>query len=252
MFEFKKPIVFFDTETTGVDVVKDRIVQLAVIKIEPDGTREEKTVLFNPEMPIPEEATNVHGITDDDVANEPIFAKKAKSIAQFFSGCDIAGYNSDKFDIPILVEEMNRSGIQFPEDGSFTLDIYSIEKVINSHTLSETYKRYTGKELEGAHDASADTNATIDVFMAQVNKIKELNKSDELDLQEIKEMYQGDKIIADFAGKFYFKKGELYFNFGKHRDKMVVEEKGYVKWMLNSDFPTQTKLILNNYLESLD
>ena len=252
MFEFKKPIVFFDTETTGVDVVKDKIVQLAVIKIYPDGTEEEKTVLFNPEIPIPEEATKVHRITDDDIANEPIFSKKAKGIAQFFSGCDIAGYNSDKFDIPILSEEMNRCGIQFPEEGTLTLDCYSIEKVINSHKLSETYKRYIGKDLEGAHDASADTRATVDVFMAQVEKIKEINKSDELDLQEIKELYQGDKILADFAGKFYFKDGELYFNFGKHQDKMVVEERGYVNWMLNNDFPTQTKLILNNYLNSLD
>lgn len=247
MFKIDRPLVVFDLETTGTDTVKDKIVQIAAQKIYPDGKIERKNVLVNPMMPIPPEATDVHKITDDMVADKPIFDKYAKGISDFFIGCYIGGYNSDSFDIPMLSEEMHRCGIVFPEKDSVRIDGYKIEKFYNSHKLGEVYKRLTGKDLDGAHDADVDTDATVTVFLKQIEKYGLTDMS----LDDIIDSYQGDKEFADMSGKFYLKDGSMFWNFGKHRDKLVESEQGYIKWFMKQDFPTETKTVLNDYLESL-
>lgn len=154
----ERPIVFFDLETTGTDIAKDRIVQIGAIKIAPNGDKEVKNVLVNPTIPIPEGASAVHGIYDKDVQDKPLFKQIAKSMLQWLQACDLAGYNSDNFDIPLLAEEFARVGIEFPEQDCVYIDIIKIERLINSHKLGETYQRYTGKELTDAHDALADVS----------------------------------------------------------------------------------------------
>jgi len=163
-----KPIVFFDLETTGVNTSHDKIVQIGAIKLNIDGTEEVKNVLINPTIPIPAGATAVHGISDEDVKDKPKFNQIAKSFAAWLRGCDLAGYNSDNFDIPMLIEEFSKAGVEFPEDGTSFVDVLKIERLVNSHTLGNTYKRYTGDELEGAHDALADVRATLTIFQKQL------------------------------------------------------------------------------------
>lgn len=242
-----KPLVVFDLETTGVDVVKDRIVQIAAHKIMPDGTVTKKNVLINPMMPIPTEAMEVHGITDEMVADKPRFDKFARSMSEWFSGCYIGGYNSDNFDIPLLSEEMHRCGIVFPDKDSVRLDMFKIEKKYNSHKLGEVYKRLFGEELDGAHDADVDVTGTVKVMLKQIENYGLADMS----VDEIIDSYQGDKVFADISAKFYIVEGDLYWNFGKNRDKMVIEDKGYVNWFQKQDFPTESKTVLNEYLESL-
>ncbi len=234
----EKPIVFFDLETTGVNTVKDRIVQIALLKIMPNGEQEQKKTLVNPQMDIPAEATEVHGITNEMVVGAPLFSQIAKSLAEQLHGCDIAGYNSDNFDVPLLIEEFSRAGIEYPQAGeqiSF-VDVLKLERKVNSHKLEETYKRYTGKELDGAHDALNDVIATAEILFAQLEKIGE-----QLSPAQIDELCQGDKKRHDYAGKLYEVEGVVYWSFGKHKDTPVKDEPQYADWVLRSDFPADTK-----------
>lgn len=232
-----KPIVFFDLETTGVNTSQDKIVQIGAIKLKVNGTEEVKNVLINPTIPIPAGATEVHGISDEDVKDKPKFNKIAKSFAGWLSGCDLAGYNSDNFDIPMLLEEFNRAGVEFPEEGTSFVDVIKIERLVNSHTLGSTYKRYMGKELEDAHDALADVRATLEIFRKQLVTNPDLPK----EAAEIDAYCQGEHKRVDYAGKLYEEEGEVFWNFGKHRNELVSKTVRYAKWVLGTDFPEDTK-----------
>lgn len=240
-----KPLVFFDLETTGVSTSKDRIVQIGAIKLMPDGTEEVKNVLINPTIPIPEEATMVHGISNADVKDKPKFAQISKSFFAWLSGCDLAGYNSDNFDVPMLIEEFNRAGLTFPEEGTSFVDVLKMERMVNSHTLGNTYKRYMGKELEDAHDALADVRATLAIFQKQLEKNEELPK----EAKDIDVYCQGDNKRVDYAGKLFQKDGGIYWRFGKHKGKLVSETASYAKWVLESDFPEETKKQIRKIIE---
>ena len=241
-----KPIIFFDLETTGISITQDRIIQIGAIKVLADGSEEVKNVLINPTIPIPAGATAVHGISDEEVKDKPKFIQIAKSFASWLAGCDLAGYNSDNFDVPMLIEEFNRAGIAFPEEGTQFIDVLKIERKINGHTLSETYKRYTGEELEGAHDALIDIYATMKIFQKQL----EANPLLPSDAGEIEAFCQGDgNKRVDFAGKLYEKEGQVYWRFGKHRDKLVSETVDYCNWVLQSDFPSETKAQIRKVLK---
>lgn len=232
-----KPIVFFDLETTGVSITQDRIVQIGAIKVNPDGSEDIKNVLINPTIPIPSGAFEIHGISDEDVKDKPLFRQIAKSFASWLSGCDLAGYNSDNFDVPMLIEEFARVGVPFPEKETKFIDVLKIERKVNSHKLGETYHRYTGEELEGAHDALIDIYATIKIFHQQL-KQNDMLPSTASDL----EVYcQGEFEKVDFAGKLYRNEGQVYWRFGKHKDQLVSETKSYCNWVLGADFPSETK-----------
>lgn len=233
-----KPIVFFDLETTGIDPVNDRIVQIAVIKKLPNGDAIEKEMLINPEIPIPIGATDVHGITDEMVADKPKFRQVAKAIFEFFEDCDIAGYNSNHFDVPFLASSFERCGIVFPSEDSKLIDMLAIERKLNSNTLEEVYKRYTGSILLDAHDALADVRATLTVFEHQ---IKRLPKS----VEEIELLQNDGKKRADIAGRLLYDDDDnLCFAFGKHKGKKVRLNVDYAHWMLGQNFPEQTKVMI--------
>ena len=239
-----RPIVFFDLETTGVSTTNDRIVQIGAIKLLEDGSEEVKNVLINPTIPIPHGATMVHGINDIDVKDKPKFRQIAKSFAAWLSGCDLAGYNSDNFDVPMLIEEFDRAGIVFPEEDTNFIDVLKIERLVCSHKLGETYQRYTGEVLEDAHDAVADIRATLTIFQKQLEKYPTLPTA----AVEIDRFCQGENRRVDFAGKLYEKEGQVYWRFGKHKDKLVTETASYANWVLGSDFPSETKTQIRKIL----
>ena len=239
-----KPLCFFDLETTGINISKDRIVEISILKVNPDGTEESKTWLVNPEMPIPKEVTAIHGISDEDIADKPTFNTLAKEVYNMIKDSDLAGFNSNRFDIPLLAEEMLRADIDFDMKNSLAIDVQTIFHKMEQRTLSAAYKFYCDKSLENAHSAEADTNATFEVLKAQVSKYDEL----ENDSKFLAEFSSRNK-FADFAGFIaYNKKGEECFSFGKHKNKTVVEvlekEPGYFGWLLNADFPLYTKKVL--------
>ena len=240
----KKPIVFFDLETTGIDIVNDRIVEISLLKIQPDGTEETKTMRINPEMPIPAQSTAIHGITDEDVKNEPTFNIVAKDVAKFIEGCDLGGYNSNKFDIPLLAEEFLRVGVDIDLKKHRFVDVQVIFHKMEQRTLSAAYKFYCQKNLEDAHSAEADTKATYEILKAQIERYNDL----ENDIDEISKFSSHNKNV-DFAGRIvYNDKGEEIFNFGKYKgqtvESVLEKDQGYFGWMLNSDFPLYTKKIL--------
>jgi DNA polymerase-3 subunit epsilon len=173
-----KPIIFFDLETTGIDIAKERICQIACIKIDLDGKQTEKELLINPTIPIPKEATEIHGITDEMVADKPTFANISKSLFEFFEGCDIAGYNSNVFDVPLLAEEFSRSRIEFPNWELNFVDVLQYERLLKPNKLADVYKRYTGKDLEGAHDALNDVRATLEILLHQTEGNKDIFPAD--------------------------------------------------------------------------
>jgi DNA polymerase-3 subunit epsilon len=253
MIKLSKPIVFFDLETTGVSTGTDKIVQIAITKVFPDGQVVHKERLINPGKPIPQEATDVHGITDEMVKDAPLFKQVAKALKQEFDGCDLGGYNSDNFDIPMLSAEFERCEILFPEEGTTPIDVLKIERIVNSHKLGETFKRYTGQDLDNAHNASADTDATRIVLEHQIPKLLEILKQENEDFdgvltpEVIDKFCQGENERFDFAGKTYIKDGVVFWSFGKCKDKPVLEDRGYLNWVLGQDFPLETK----NKLKSL-
>jgi DNA polymerase III subunit epsilon len=239
-----KPICFFDLETTGVNISKDRIVEISILKIFPDGKEESKTWLVNPEMPIPKEVTAIHGITDADVAGKPTFKEISKEVHKMVKDSDLGGFNSNRFDIPLLAEEMLRADIDFDMKNRLAIDVQTIYHKMEQRTLSAAYQFYCKKELEGAHGAEADTKATFEVLKAQIAKYDEI----ENDTKFLAE-FSSRKKFADFAGFIaYNKKGEECFSFGKHKGKLVTEiletEPGYFGWLLNADFPLYTKKVL--------
>jgi len=240
----KRPLVFFDLETTGTDIARDRIVQIAVLKVHPDGEEEMKTRLINPGMPIPPSATAIHHITNEAVAGHPKFMDIARALAEFFHGADIAGFNTNRFDIPILVEEFGRCSIPFPEQDAKLVDVQVIYHRKEERTLAAAYKFYCGKNLEGAHDAGADVRATLEVFKQQLEKYDDIGST----LEEL-HRYSNSDAIVDYARKLTRnEKGEIVYAFGKNRGKKVLDDPGYAEWMLEGDFPESTKSVLRRLL----
>lgn len=242
--KLSKPICFFDLETTGIDITKDRIVEISILKVYPNGNKESKTWLVNPTIPIPKAASDVHGITDERVAGEPTFKELAKQIHNMIKDSDLAGYNSDRFDIPLLAEEMLRAEVDFDLGNRVSVDVQTIFHKMEQRTLSAAYKFYCGKDLIDAHTASADTNATYEILKAQLDRYDNLENN----IKKLSE-FTYRKQIADFAGFIgYNDKGEEIFTFGKHKGKRVEdifdEEPGYFGWLLGADFPLYTKKIL--------
>ncbi|MDG1822751.1 MAG: 3'-5' exonuclease [Flavobacteriaceae bacterium] len=239
-----RPICFFDLETTGVNVSKDKIVEISILKVFPNGNKESKTWLVNPGIPIPPQTTAVHGITDEKVANEPSFKQLSKSIHELIKGSDLAGFNSDRFDIPLLAEEMLRAEIDVDFKKFLTVDVQTIFHKMEKRNLSAAYKFYCGKELENAHSAEADTTATYEVLKAQIEKYDDL----ENDITSLSAFSTRRKSV-DFAGFILVDDdGDPSFSFGKHKGRKVNEildqEPGYFSWLLNADFPLYTKKVL--------
>mgnify|MGYP006103424843 FL=1 len=242
--ELKKPIVFFDLETTGVDVSKDRIVEISILKLHPDGKKEVKTRRVNPEMHIPKVTSEIHGIYDEDVKEEPTFKAMAKSLATFIGNSDLAGFNSNKFDVPLLVEEFLRVGVDFDIEGRSLVDVQNIFHKMEQRTLVAAYKFYCGKELTNAHSAEADNIATFDVLEAQIERYDELENNVNF-LSDFSRRTSN----ADLMGRIVFNEENIeVFNFGKHKGMPVAtvleSDPSYYKWMMNGDFPLYTKKVL--------
>ena len=239
-----RPLIFFDLETTGTNVTQDRIVELSYIKVYPDGREEQKSRRINPGIPIPPASTAVHHITDEDVKDEPTFNKIAKSLHQIFEGCDIAGYNSNKFDVPLLMEEFARCGINFDVSGRHFIDVQNIFHKMEQRTLVAAYRFYCGKELEGAHSALADTLATYEVLKGQLDKYKDL----ENDVEKLAKFSASGKNLDLAARIILDDQDRPIFNFGKHKGKTVKEvlrkEPSFYDWMMQGDFPKNTKDVL--------
>ena len=249
--KLKQPIVFFDLETTGVNIAKDRIVEISILKVFPNGNKESKTWLVNPEVEIPAESTAVHGITNEKVASEPTFKELAKKVNEMIKGCDLAGFNSNRFDIPLLAEELMRVGIDFDMNGRKAIDVQVIFHKKEQRTLGAGYQFYCGRELEGAHGAEADTNATYEILLAQVDKYEDIGNTVDA-LSEFST--HGER--ADFAGFILMNddKQEI-FSFGKYKGRTVeevfVENPGYNNWIQNADFPLYTKKVLKGIKERM-
>ncbi|HNF30484.1 MAG TPA: 3'-5' exonuclease [Chitinophagaceae bacterium] len=234
------PIAFIDLETTGINISSDRIIEIAVVKILPDGTKQVKRKLINPEMPISAGATQVHGITDEMVKDAPTFKQVANEVKQFMEGCDIGGYNSNRFDMPLLIEEFLRVGINFVIQGRKFVDVQKVFHLMEQRTLTAAYKFYCDKNLEDAHSAEADATATWEILLAQVERYEQLGTTIESIVK-----FTGEDDIIDFARRFIRVKGVEVFNFGKHKGKpveqVIKEEPQYYDWMMKGDFAMDTK-----------
>ena len=245
--QLTRPLAFIDLETTGVNISLDRIVEIAIVKINPDGTQQVKRKLINPMMPIPKGASDVHGITDDMVKDAPVFKQVANEIKQFIDHCDIGGYNSNRFDIPMLIEEFLRVGIDFSTDGRKLVDVQKVFHMMEQRTLSAAYKFYCQKNLDGAHSAEVDATATWEVLEAQVERYPQIGNTVESIVK-----FTGEDDIVDFARRFVRENGVEVFNFGKHKGKPVTqvlkEEPQYYDWMMKGDFPMNTKQKLTEIL----
>ena len=237
----KNPLLFFDLETTGINIVKDRIIEISYVKVSPNGKEESRTFRVNPGMPIPPESTAIHGITDEDVKDCPTFKEIAKTLAKQIEGCDLAGYNSNRFDIPMLAEEFLRTGVDIDLNRRKFIDVQTIFHKMEQRTLSAAYKFYCDKDLENAHTAEADTRATYEVLQAQLDRYPAL-KNDVGFLSQFSS-YSNN---VDFAGRMvYNDKGEEVINFGKYKGRLAAEvlkaDPGYYSWIMNGDFPLNTK-----------
>ena len=250
----KRPLAFFDLEATGINVGADRIVEIAILKAMPDGTEQIKTMRINPEMPIPLASSLIHGIYDEDIVNEPTFKVAAKEIAAFMDDADLAGYNSNKFDIPMLLEEFLRSGVDFNMAGRKFVDVQNIFHQMEQRTLKAAYKFYCGEEIINAHSAEADIKATYEVLLAQLHRYKDKNFEDKQGnisapvVNDVEALHQFTNLHnpVDFAGRMvYNENGEEVINFGKHKGKTVENifdtEPSYYAWMKQGDFPLYTK-----------
>lgn len=240
MLQLTKPLAFIDLETTGTNLGLDRIVEIAIVKILPDGNRSIKRKLLNPGIPISKASTDVHGITDEMVKEAPTFKQVAHELKQMMDGCDIGGYNSNRFDIPMLVEEFLRAGVEFDMKGRRLVDVQHIFHRMEQRTLGAAYKFYCNKNLEGAHSAEIDATATFEIFEAQLLRYPELGSTVDSVLKLI-----GEEVIVDFARRFTMDNGIEVFNFGKHKGRPVAEvlkaEPQYYDWMMKGDFPQHTK-----------
>ena len=245
--KLKRPLVFFDIESTGLDISADRIIEISFVKLYPDGHTDIKTRRINPGLHIPEASTAIHHITDEDVKDCPLFKQIAKSLAQQLEGCDIAGYNSIKFDIPLLAEEFLRCGVDFDFSRHRLVDVQNIYHKMEPRTLAAAYKFYCHKELEGAHGAEADTVATMEVLKAQLEKYSDTLQND---IDALADFSVKNRNI-DLAGAIILNdKGDAVFGFGKYKDKSVVDilkqDPGYYSWMENGKFTEYTKRVLRD------
>ncbi|WP_287212691.1 3'-5' exonuclease [Muribaculum sp.] len=243
----KKPMVFFDLETTGTNILTDRIVEISIIKLMPNGTESEVTMRINPQMPIPAEATAIHHITDADVADCPTFKQVAQNIANIFLDADVAGFNSNRFDVPMLSEEMFRAGINFDMSRRRFVDVQTIFHKLEQRTLSAAYKFYCGKSLDDAHSANADTRATYEVLKAQLDHYPEQLKNDMAFLSE----FSSQNRNADLMGRIIYNDNDKeVFNFGKYKGQEVESvfrnDPGYYAWMMQGEFPANTKQVITN------
>ena len=245
--QLTSPIAFIDLETTGVNPGSDRIVEIAIIKVGVDGSKQVKRKLINPEMPIPQGAIAVHGISNEMVKDAPTFKQAANEIKQFMEHCDVGGYNSNKFDIPLLVEEFLRAGIDFKFESRKLVDVQKIFFMMEPRTLSAAYKFYCNKELAGAHSAEADATATWEVLESQLERYPQLGNTIESILKQT-----GEEQIVDFARRMVYIDQKIVFNFGKHKGKAVEDvlrqERSYYDWMMQGDFPQHTKQKLTEIL----
>jgi DNA polymerase-3 subunit epsilon len=250
----KRPLAFFDLETTGVHIGKDRIVEISIIKINADGSEEVKTWRINPQIPIPLESSLVHGIYDEDIKNEPAFAAVAQQVAAFLDNSDLAGYNSNKFDIPMLMEEFLRAEVDFDLENRHFVDVQNIFHQMEQRTLRAAYQFYCGKDIINAHSAEADTRATMEVLLSQLDKYEGVEWENKKGVKtvpvvnDVEALHQFTNLSrpVDFAGRMVFSEaGEELFNFGKHKGKRVEEvfqiEPSYYAWMMQGDFPLYTK-----------
>lgn len=241
----KNPLVFFDLETTGLNTTRDRIIEVSLLKVYPNGKEEMKTRRLNPEMPIPPESTAIHGITDEDVKDCPTFKQIAKSLADQLEGCDLAGFNSSRFDVPMLAEEFLRAGVDFDMSRRKFIDVQIIYHRREPRTLEAAYAFYCNKQLDNAHSAESDTRATYEVLKSQLDHYPDLVN----DIDALSKEYSSFNDNVDLAGRMiYDEKGVEVFNFGKHKGKPVEEvlknEPSYYAWMMDGDFPLNTKQVL--------
>jgi DNA polymerase-3 subunit epsilon len=236
-----RPLVFFDLETTGTNITHDRIVEISIVKLMPDGTVVERSRRLNPEMPIPAEATAVHHITDDDVAGEPTFRQVAASLSKLLQGCDIAGFNSNRFDIPLLDQEFHRAGVDFDLNGVRFVDVQTIYHKKEPRTLVAAYRYYCGKELEEAHSALADTRATMEVLMAQLDVYDDLP----VELDGLSEFANPNRNVDLLGRLIYDDNKREVINFGKYKGRLAEEvlasDPGYYNWIMQGDFAQNTK-----------
>lgn len=262
--QFSRPIAFLDLETTGVDVATDRIVEIAIIKLYPDETMEKFEFRVNPTVPIPKSSSLIHGIYDADVANEPTFKELSKKLFKLLFDCDLAGYNSNKFDIPLLAEEFLRVGIDFDISEKNMIDVQNIFHKLERRTLAAGYRFYCGKILDNAHNAMADTEATLEIFRAQMNRYlgqpleddrgNELIPFDE-DVSSIHKFSKAQNCV-DLMGRIVYNEDDVeVFNFGKYKGRSVIDvfkkDPGYYSWMMNGDFPMYTKKVLRQLKEKM-
>lgn len=252
-----RPLAFIDIETTGLNVATDRVIEICILKVNVDNTTEIKTMRINPEMPISPESSRITGITDEDVKNCPTFKQVANQLAQFISNSDIAGYNSNKFDVPLLLEEFLRAEVDFDLSNRKLIDVQNIFHYMEPRTLSAAYKFYCDKKIENAHNAEADIKATYEVFLAQLERYADKPVEDSKgnmivpiknDMNVLSEFSSKTKNV-DLAGRIvYNEKGVEVFAFGKHKDKSVIDifekEPSYYNWMMNGDFPLYTKKVI--------
>ena len=246
-----KPIVFFDLETTGINIASDRIVEISILKVFPNGNKESKTWFVNPEMEIPKESSEIHGITNEKVVTEPTFKELAANVSEMIAGCDLAGFNSNRFDIPLLAEELMRAGIDFDMNDRKAIDVQVIFHKKEQRTLGAGYQFYCGKELEGAHGAEADTNATYEILLAQLDKYEDIGNT----VDALSE-YSTHGKRADFAGFILMNdEDQEIFSFGKYKGRTVEEvfkeNPGYNNWIQNADFPLYTKKVLKGIKERM-
>jgi DNA polymerase III subunit epsilon len=247
ILQLQRPIAFIDLETTGVNISTDKIIEIAIVKILPDGSKLSKRKLINPQMPIPESSTAFHGITNEMVKDAPTFKQVANEIKQFIDNCDLAGYNSNRFDIPMLIEEFMRIGLNFSTDQRKMVDVQKVFHLMEQRTLSAAYKFYCDKCLDEAHSAEADAHATWEILMAQVERYPHIGTT----IDEIVK-FTGEDDIVDFARRMIRINGVEIFNFGKHKGKPVSEvlkmEPQYYDWMMKGDFAMNTKQKLTEIL----
>lgn len=247
LLQLIRPLAVIDLETTGVNLTVDRIVEIAIVKVQPDGNRIVKRKLVNPLMPIPKTSSDVHGITDDMVKDAPSFKQVANEIRQFLDHCDLAGYNSNRFDLPLLVEEFLRAGLEFDMSNRHLLDVQKLYHMMEPRNLSAAYKFYCDKHLDNAHSAEVDAIATFEILESQLQRYPQAGSTVESVIK-----FTGQEQIVDFARRFVMENGVEIFNFGKHKGRAVTEvlkaEPQYYDWMMKGDFPMHTKQKLTEIL----
>lgn len=248
--QLKKPLAFFDIESTGTDFVKDRIVEISILRLNPNHSKEIKTYRLNPTIPIPMEASKVHGIYDEDVATCPTFKDVAQELFDFLDPCDLAGFNSNRFDVPLLLEEFIRAGFSFSIDNRCLVDVHRIYTQFEKRSLEAAYLFYCNKNLDNAHSAEADTVATYEVLMAQLQRYSNDLKPDVAFLHE----FSNEERIIDSGRRFTYIDGRPAFNFGKYKGRFVEDvlrtDPGYFNWMMDGDFAQHTKQKLKELREA--